>query len=126
MLASPFFAAGRGNMRAILPPCSLLVLLATVAWAADPPAGASKETAADVAARALLEVLEERQMPDVTLAVLARVEADPEASAELKREAAFRRAGALIGVSRAEADSGKRPSRPTGPAPTARRSRRRR
>ena len=95
-------------MRAILPPCSLLVLVATVAWAADPPAGASKETAADVAARALLEVLEERQMPDVTLAVLARVEADPEASVELKREAAFRRAGALIGVSRTEADSGKR------------------
>jgi len=91
-------------MRAILPPCSLLVLLATVAVAADPP----KETAADAATRALLDVLEERQMPDVTLAVLARVEADPQASPELKREAAFRRAAALIGVSRTEADSGKR------------------
>ena len=91
-------------MRAILPPCSLLVLLATFAVAADPP----KETAADAATRALLDVLEERQMPDVTLAVLARVEADPQASPELKREAAFRRAAALIGVSRTEADSGKR------------------
>jgi len=95
-------------MRAILPPCSLLVLLTTFALAADPPAGASKETAADSAARALLDVLEDRQMPDVTLDVLSLIEADPEASTELKREASFRRAAALIGVSRTEADSGKR------------------
>lgn len=95
-------------MRAILPPCSLLILLTTVVVAADPPAGASKETAADSAARALLDVLEDRQMPDVTLDVLALIEADPQASAELKREASFRRAAALIGVSRTEADSGKR------------------
>ena len=95
-------------MRAILPPCSLLVFLATVAVAADPVAQAPPETAADTATRALLDVLEERQMSDVMLAVLARVEADPQASKELKREAAFRRAAALIGVSRTEADSGKR------------------
>ncbi|MFM7137584.1 MAG: hypothetical protein ACKO1M_11020, partial [Planctomycetota bacterium] len=95
-------------MRAILPPCSLLLLLAMTAVAAAQPAAPPTETAADAATRALLDVLEERQMPDVTLAVLARVEADPEASEELKREAAFRRAAALIGVSRTEADSGKR------------------
>jgi hypothetical protein len=91
-------------MRAILPFGSVLFLLLTAVAAADP----AQETAADAATRGLLDVLEERQMADITLAVLARVEADPEASAELKREAAFRRAAALVGLSRTEADSGRR------------------
>lgn len=47
-------------------------------------------------------------MPDIALAVLARIETDPDASAELKREAAFRRAAALVDVSMTEADSGRK------------------
>lgn len=74
----------------------------------DGPANGPKETAADAASRALLDALEERQMPDVALTVLSRIEADPDASPALKREAAFRRAAALIGISRTEADSAKR------------------
>ncbi|MFM8414645.1 MAG: hypothetical protein ACKOCX_07965, partial [Planctomycetota bacterium] len=84
--------------------CVAALSAAATAQPKDQP----QETAADAASRALLDALEERQMPDVTLAVLARIEADPDASEELKREAAFRRAAALIGTSRLEADSGKR------------------
>ena len=90
-------------MRAILS-VSLALLLLSAALAAEP----STETAGDVASRALLDALEERQMPDIALAVLARIEADPEASAELKREAAFRRAAALVESSTTEADSGRK------------------
>ena len=90
-------------MRAILPVCLPLLLL-SVALASEP----STESAADMATRALLDALEERQMPDIALAVLARIETDPDASAELKREAAFRRAAALVDVSMTEADSGRK------------------
>jgi len=91
-------------MRAISLPARLAILLAV---AAAPCLGA-EDTAADAAARALLDVLEDRQMADVALTVIRLIEADPAASDELKREAAFRRAAALIGVSRTEADGGKR------------------
>lgn len=84
--------------------CLLAVAGRISAIAADAPA----ETAADVASRALLDALEDREMPDMAIRVLDRIEADPEASDELKREAAFRRAAALIGISRTEADSKKR------------------
>jgi len=88
----------------------LLVVLATLEAAAQPagPETAPGETAADISTRLLLEALEEREMPDVSLEVIGRVTADPQASAELKREVLFRRAAALIGVSRTEADRGKR------------------
>jgi hypothetical protein len=66
------------------------------------------ETATDIATRDLLEALEERQMPDISLWVLDRVATDENASPELKKEAAFRRAAALVAVSRNEADSTKR------------------
>ncbi|MCS5616482.1 MAG: hypothetical protein NZ658_00655, partial [Pirellulales bacterium] len=75
--------------------CFLLVLLATLRASAQPakPADAPAETAADRSSRLLLEALEDREMPDVSLEVIDRIEADPRASAELKREALFRRAG---------------------------------
>lgn len=88
--------------------CAWLCVVGLGGRATAQPPNAPRETAADAASRALLDALEERQMPDVTLTVLARIEADPDASQELKREAAFRRAGALVGTSRLEADSGKR------------------
>ena len=90
--------------------CFLIVLLATMRASAQPapPADAPPETASDQSSRLLLEALEDREMPDVSLEVIDRIEADPRASADLKREALFRRAGALIGVSRTEADRAER------------------
>lgn len=80
--------------------CASLVLSAI--------AHSAEETAADVTTRRLLDALDEQQMPDVTLAVLEQVTADTNASAELKREVPLRRAGALVGLSKAEGDSKKR------------------
>jgi hypothetical protein len=90
--------------------CLLLTLLAGGEAVAQPAAGEAPraETAADISTRALLDALEERDMPDVSLEVISRVQADPGASQELKREVLFRQAAALIGVSRTEADRGKR------------------
>jgi hypothetical protein len=82
------------------------ILAAALALGATATVGA--ETAADVSTRNLLEALEERQMPDISLLVLDRVAADKDASPELKKEAAFRRAAALVAISRTEADSKKR------------------
>jgi hypothetical protein len=79
-----------------------------VVMAAGAAALAGAETAADIATRSLLEALEERQMPDISLLVLDRVAADKDASPELKKEGAFRRAAALVAISRTEADSKKR------------------
>lgn len=84
------------------------LLLAAAGTTAATAAETAPETAPDAAARALLDALETREMPDVALTVLDRIESDPAASAELKREAAFRRAAALIGTSRTEADGKKR------------------
>lgn len=58
--------------------------------------------------RALLDALEEREMPDVVLWVLDRITEDANASPELKKEAQFRRANALVGVSRTEGDQAKK------------------
>jgi hypothetical protein len=69
---------------------------------------AAQETSADISTRRLLDALDEQQMPDVTLAILERVTADPKASEELKREVPLRRAGALVGMSKTEGDSKKR------------------
>jgi len=79
-----------------------------VAMAAGTAAPSDAETAADIATRSLLEALEERQMPDISLLVLDRLAADKDASPDLKKEGAFRRAAALVALSRTEADSKKR------------------
>jgi hypothetical protein len=74
------------------------------ARAADEPAPA----AADLTTLKLLDALEERRMPDVVIWVLDRIAADKDAGPTLKQEAAYRRAKALLGVTRTEADPGKR------------------
>jgi len=61
-----------------------------------------------VETRLFLDRLEERQMPDVMLWVLDRIEADAGAAADLKTEVRFRRALALVARSRSEVDAGKR------------------
>jgi hypothetical protein len=84
----------------------VVVAVAAAAWnaaAQEPPRSAKAEST-----RLLLERLDERRMPDVVLWVLDRLEQDPEAPADLKAEAAYRRAVALVGVSRRESDAAKR------------------
>jgi hypothetical protein len=85
---------------------SVILLCASLGFLAT--GHAADETAADITTRRLLDALDEQQMPDMTLAVLERVTADPTASAELKREVPLRRAGALVGMSKTEGDSKKR------------------
>ncbi|MFM7107482.1 MAG: hypothetical protein ACKOZU_02580 [Planctomycetaceae bacterium] len=85
---------------------AVAVIAVVLAGAAPPVRGA--ETAADASTRALLEQLEERKMPDVALWVIDRLATDPNASADLKAEAPFRRALAIVAASRTEADSKKR------------------
>ena len=65
-------------------------------------------SARDAATEALLDALQDREMPDVVLWVLDRVAADPKAAEEVKRKLPFRRASALVGTTRTESDSKKR------------------
>jgi hypothetical protein len=73
-----------------------------------PLAAADERGTRDATTAKLLEALEERQMPDVILWVLKRLEADADAAADLKREVPFRRAAALVGTSRTETNSQRR------------------
>jgi len=66
------------------------------------------DSAAEATTRALLDGLEERQMPDVMLWVIDRTAADTGTSDALKKELPFLRAVALIGTSRTESDAAKR------------------
>ena len=67
-----------------------------------------KMNALDQTTTRLLAALEERQMPDVAIWVLKRVEEDADASPELKKQVPFRRAAALVGISRKELNVAKR------------------
>jgi hypothetical protein len=62
----------------------------------------------DISTARLLESLEERQMPDVALWVLERLDRDPQAAEDLKQEAAFHRAAALEAIGRAESSPAQR------------------
>ena len=68
----------------------------------------SPRTTWDISTARLLESLEERQMPDVTLWVLERLERDPQAADDLKKEAAFHRAAALEAIGRSESNAARR------------------
>jgi len=72
--------------------------------AADPP----QRTTKDITTARLLDALEERQMPDVALWVLDRVEKDPQAEADFKKEVPFRRAAALVAANRSESNAARR------------------
>ena len=72
--------------------------------AADPPS----RTTQDATTARLLDALEERQMPDVALWVLDRVEKDPQAAADFKKEVPFRRAAALVAANRSESNAARR------------------
>jgi len=77
-------------------------LVAMVIAPAAVAAAADERSVKDIGTIKLLEALEERQMSDVALWVLKRIEGDPDASADLKREVPFRRAAALVGTNRTE------------------------
>jgi hypothetical protein len=86
----------------------MVLLVAAVAGGAGAAAAETPRSARAESTRLLLERLDERRMPDVALWVIDRVEKDPEAPADLKAEAGYRRAVALVGVSRRESDAAKR------------------
>lgn len=91
-------------------PCRIALLLAA-GLACGQSAIAADEggsSTAELSTRRLLDALDEKQLPDVTLWVLARVEGDPGFSDALKKEVPFRRATALVGTSRLESDGKKR------------------
>jgi hypothetical protein len=72
--------------------------------AAESPQGSTK----DIGTSRLLDALEERQMPDVVLWVLERLEKDPDAAPEFKKEVSFRRAAALVAANRSESNAARR------------------
>ncbi|MEI6255963.1 MAG: hypothetical protein WCQ77_04880 [Planctomycetota bacterium] len=74
------------------------------ATAAEKPSG----NARDISTARLLDALDDRQMPDVVLWVLERVEKDPESAADFKKEVPFRRAVALVATSRLETNAVRR------------------
>lgn len=91
-------------------PCvvALLALACVPLFGRLAAAADADPSTAEVSTRLLLDALDERKLPDVTLWVLERVESDPDMSAELKKEVPFRRATALVGTTRLESDSKKR------------------
>ena len=93
-----------GTVRGAIPVLVGLVCISCL----SPAAAAEEMTARDAATAALLDRLLESDMPDVTLWVLERVSADPQAAAELKQEVPFRRATALVASTKNESDSRKR------------------
>jgi hypothetical protein len=77
--------------------------------AAEPASqDSASATAADTSLRALLDALEERQMPDAMLWAVESAGRDPSLSKEVQAELPFMRATALVGLSRTEADAAKR------------------
>ncbi|MFM8634529.1 MAG: hypothetical protein ACKOEX_06930 [Planctomycetia bacterium] len=83
---------------------AVCAVMSTGGLAADvPPPALGDKTAIK-----LLKALDERRMPDVALWVLDRVAADAAAGKEVKQEVAFRRASALVGVTKSESDPEKR------------------
>jgi cellulose synthase operon protein C len=92
------------------PPIVGLVAVYVVAAWTTIGAAAEKEPVLtqEITTTKLLDALDERQMPDISLWVLDRIAKDPEAYPALQKEAAFRRATALVATSRLETDGAKR------------------
>lgn len=86
----------------------VVVAFACVTTPSSAPAQEESRSARGDATRRLLDRLDERRMPDVVLWVLDRLEKDPDVPASLKAESPYRRATALVGVSRRETDAAKR------------------
>lgn len=89
-------------MRIVLLASSVIVVAMATSYAT------ASDSATDTSTRALIDGLEERQMPDVMLWVVERAEKNPTTSPALKAELPFLKATALVGASRTESDSAKR------------------
>ena len=71
-------------------------------------ADSALRTTWDVSTARLLDRLEERQMPDVALWVLERLQQDPRAAEDLKKEVPYHRAVAFESIGRLEANPARR------------------
>jgi len=71
-------------------------------------ADSASRTTWDISTERLLEGLEERQMPDVAILVLERLQQDPLAAEDFKKEVPFHRAVALESIGRVEANPARR------------------
>lgn len=94
-----------GFFRLLGPLCSAWFLAAAVTGLSAAEATPGTQ---EVVTRRLLDALDERQMPDVSLWVLDRVARDAGSYPALDKEVPFRRATALVATSRLETDSKKR------------------
>lgn len=105
MSTEPFAMRGRGRFL-------LVAAMASGIAMARPTIGAAAEqvdvATQEVVTKRLLDALDERQMPDVSLWVLERVAKDAESYPALQQEAPYRRATALVATSRLETDGAKR------------------
>lgn len=81
---------------------------AIVSWQGGLQAADGQRGTQEVVTERLLDMLDERQMPDVSLWVLERVARDAESYPSLQKETPFRRATALVATSRLETDANKR------------------
>lgn len=95
----------RGMTRRVAAVATLIVIAWGTAGRAAENTGAATQ---EVVTTRLLDALDERQMPDVSLWVLERVAKDAESYPGLGKEAPFRRATALVATSRLETDGTKR------------------
>jgi hypothetical protein len=86
----------------------VLAAMFVVVSTAAPAAAAEAAGAWEDGTLRLLDALEEREMPDVTLWVLSRIEKDATAAPTLKQEVPFRRAEALVATSRNESSAVRR------------------
>ena len=78
-------------------------------WAASGVAAEKADIVTqEIVTKRLLDALDERQMPDVSLWVLERVAKDADSYPSLQKEAPYRRATALVATSRLETDGAKR------------------
>ncbi|NDC54236.1 MAG: hypothetical protein EBZ74_08045 [Planctomycetia bacterium] len=103
MTTAPIVTGGTARRAFVLAVVLCAAARGTRLAVADEPAPTQ-----EVVARRLIEALDERQMPDVAIWVLDRLAKDPGTSAALQKEVPFRRATALVAVSRLESDAKKR------------------
>jgi len=89
-------------------PLLLVAVAHAVAAASVLHAADDRPTAREIGTRRLLDALEDREMPDVVLLVLDRVQQDKDLSAEMKQEVPFRRAEALAATGRKEGNAARR------------------
>jgi hypothetical protein len=103
-IESSALRSGVSSVGAVLATACIVAVCTVVCTAAEK----ADQPTEEVTTTRLLDALDERQMPDVSLWVLDRVAKDAEAYPTLQQEAPYRRATALVATSRLETDGAKR------------------